>query len=666
MVKRKSVEDASEIDAAERRSIVSDLCSTTGVAKMGLAKTLKKLHDKGLLKDSLSSATSLIGYRRQVQNAIEQDALYSETPYGTLLQELDLPTNEKKSRVLYYIRPTALIYFLCSVNAYLFDLVRKVVDRGVRTLRIVLYMDGINPGNPMAPDPQRLLQGIYWTFFELPNWFLRRKDAWFAFSLGREIHIKKLHGGLSELTVLIMEVFFGDHRYSFKHGLTISNAARDDSVVVDVTFGGFLADEKGHKECLGLKGQAGNTICLGCRNCKNRWCTLGPDEQYYWDPDLSKRKRLTQSIFKAIIKRISTAPSPDTRDDICKQFGINWIPTGILFSGFMCTVVDPTHCYLRDWMHTLVSDGVISTEIALLVQAFSVFGIDTNVIRKWSRSMTFPHKYTGNPDRFFKPELMTTDHVKHFASDVLTMTFLLIGFAVAHILVDDDMKQALDGHMECFRSMFIILCIMRRGDMTESIATRLRGLIDKHARLFLKVYGAAHAKPKFHHIYHLVEDSLYMLQCISCFPTERKNKDALDISNATDRNMEKTAVIKFLHMTIKHWAVDLCQESYMIEPRSSSLGGTNVVTSRQATLKGGEINSGDLVALIDGRIGQVVSFYSCDGDDMIYAQLEAHNRISDFCFELDFEMVFVDVDLIIEAVIWKKTKRWIFAIVPLY
>ena len=104
----------------------------------------------------------------------------------------------------------------------------------------------------------------------------------------------------------------------------------------------------------------------------------------------------------------------------------------------------------------------------------------------------------------------------------------------------------------------------------------------------------------------------------------------------------------------------------MIEPRSSSLGGTNVVTSRQATLKGGEINSGDLVALIDGRIGQVVSFYSCDGDDMIYAQLEAHNRISDFCFELDFEMVFVDVDLIIEAVIWKKTKRWIFAIVPLY
>ena len=99
---------------------MSDLCSTTGVAKMGLAKTLKKLHDKGLLKDSLSSATSIWGYQRQVQNAIEHDALYSETPYGTLLQELDLPTNEKKSRVLYYIRPTALIYFLCSVNAYLF------------------------------------------------------------------------------------------------------------------------------------------------------------------------------------------------------------------------------------------------------------------------------------------------------------------------------------------------------------------------------------------------------------------------------------------------------------------------------------------------------------------------------------------------------------------
>ena len=88
MAKRKAVEGASEsksksqgsrksveIDATDRVAIVSRLCTIKGVAKMGLARTLKALHDKDLLNDSLVSATSLQGYQRQVQKAIEKEAL---------------------------------------------------------------------------------------------------------------------------------------------------------------------------------------------------------------------------------------------------------------------------------------------------------------------------------------------------------------------------------------------------------------------------------------------------------------------------------------------------------------------------------------------------------------------------------------------------------------
>ena len=120
MSKRKSVEVAREIDAEERVSIVSDLCTTKGVAKVGLARTLKKLYDKGLLNDALVEATSIKGYQRQVQKAIELEAVDTKTPYGHLLQELDIPTGEKKPRVLYYIHPKALIYQMCQVNRELF------------------------------------------------------------------------------------------------------------------------------------------------------------------------------------------------------------------------------------------------------------------------------------------------------------------------------------------------------------------------------------------------------------------------------------------------------------------------------------------------------------------------------------------------------------------
>lgn len=682
MAKRKAVDGASEsksksqgsrksveIDATDRVAIVSRLCTIKGVAKMGLARTLKALHDKDLLNDSLVSATSLKGYQRQVQKAIEKEALYAQTPYGILLREMDLPTGETKSRSLYYIHPKALIYRVCQINNALFNLFKAIIDVGIHVLQIILFLDGINPGNPVAPDPQKLLQGIYWTFLELPNWFLRRKDSWFAFSLGRELHINNLAGGLSELVTMIIAVFFDDDAHSFKTGVMLSNSDESEKIVFDVEFAGFMCDEKGHKQNLGIKGQAGNTICFDCRNCKNRWCDLEPDQQYYWDPDLSKRKPMTTKHFKAVTKRIARfgrEGQTTERELLEKLYGINWIPTGLLFSAFMHTVVDVERCYIRDWMHTLVSDGVICTEIALLVQAFLTFGFGTTTLQKFATQFTFPHKITGNPSRFFKPELMTTDHVKHFASDTLTMSFLMIGFLFDQVVVDVDMREGLAKHVECFKNMFIILCILRRGDMSQSIANRLASVIDKHARLFLEIYGDEFAKPKFHHLYHLVEDCLKMMQCLSCFPTERKNKDALDLANANDRKVEKTAVIKFLHQTLEHWYVDTCQQSSMVDSCVRSLGETTVVQSKSATLKGGEVHYGDLVALSDGRVAQVASFYKWEHDHRIYAQVEAHERISDFNFAIEFETDFVDVALIVEPLIWYRKPRSIFAVVPMY
>ncbi len=108
-----------------------------------------------------------------------------------------------------YLNPFALLFVICNVSSQFFSMLKGVTGAaGTKALRIVLYLDGINPGNPLAPDPQRLLQAVYWTFLELPNWFLRRKDAWFCFSLVRELWAEQLPGKLSELAKLILRIFF--------------------------------------------------------------------------------------------------------------------------------------------------------------------------------------------------------------------------------------------------------------------------------------------------------------------------------------------------------------------------------------------------------------------------------------------------------------------------
>ncbi len=91
--KRKSGE---ALDADKRLKIVSELAALNGQSKMGLVKTLKALHDKGLLVDALVEAPTELGYRRQVRRAFEEDALYAQTPYGPMLNHMELPVVDEK------------------------------------------------------------------------------------------------------------------------------------------------------------------------------------------------------------------------------------------------------------------------------------------------------------------------------------------------------------------------------------------------------------------------------------------------------------------------------------------------------------------------------------------------------------------------------------------
>ena len=181
--KRSSTSDP-PLDDEKRLKIVSALALTRGVSKTGLATTLKILQEQGLLKDSLVSTPAQWNYIRQVRSAVEHLALHTFTPYGALFRDLPLPIDEAgKPYELPYTSPLALLHHLCSVNLALFTLVKNAVAKCSGKLRIVIYIDEINPGNPLAPDPQKLVQAIYWCLLELPTWFNRRKDGWFCFSL---------------------------------------------------------------------------------------------------------------------------------------------------------------------------------------------------------------------------------------------------------------------------------------------------------------------------------------------------------------------------------------------------------------------------------------------------------------------------------------------------
>jgi hypothetical protein len=275
---------------------------------------------------------------------------------------------------MYYINPFALLWHLCSTNNALYDMITRFASTGLKTLRIVIYIDEINCGNPLAPEPAKLLEAIYWTFLDLPEWFIRRKDSWFCFTLLKSKIVHDLLGDVSELMVFVLNCFFPEFGDSFQRGITLVNGSR--SRVVMAEFAGFLADEKGLKEVFGIKGQAGSVPCpLSCFNIRNRWVKLNATLQHFWDPDISRRMPTTHAHVLEMTRRLENASKKERENWSTNHFGINYVPTGIMFNRYlMCKVLRPCDHYIRDWMHTFVSGGVAGTHLALLCNALATCG----------------------------------------------------------------------------------------------------------------------------------------------------------------------------------------------------------------------------------------------------------------------------------------------------
>ena len=621
--KRSSSSHSSE-NAEKRCKTLSELVGIKGVSKTGLASVLQLLNDRGLLTDSLVRTPTHGQYRRGVQAAVEAHGLKTNTPYGTVIQEMDIPSVEMPR--WHYINPFALIAHLCFINKYLYDLISAAVDRVGGPLRVLIYMDGINPGNPLRPDRARELEAIYWTFAELPNWFLRRKDSWFPFGLLRCNFVDSMTNQSSEFMTCIMKVFFtgGD---SWINGICLQSQGR--SRIVVAVFGGFLADEKALKEIFDITGQAGSAPCFTCLNVRNRWVAVDDTTTLkMWDPDRSKIVKATDTHIRCKVRRLREAAEHGGNVKRMQTLlGINYSPNGLLFCAALTAVLSPANNYIRDWMHTLVSNGVAGTHLALICQALVGVGCAMGVLQAYAKKFTLPRSRGKVTDLFFKDELMLSDHVRHFANDVLAMFPLLYAF----LFEKAEPRGWLPRNIECFRALYAVLCILRRGAMSTTIHAHLTRLIHRHAVLFLELYGNISAKVKFHHLYDLPDD-LLRIGALSCFVTERKNKDAKAVASSVSRHLERTATMSFLQNTFTHWRdnMEACLPSYLRRATDVTVPGADCTLSRstEAILPCGDIFEGDVVLLNDGSIAKVVDFWHWGDDDVndIHVRLERFTR----------------------------------------
>ena len=659
--------------ADKRRKVLSDLASIRGVTKTALSKTLHALQERGLLVDNLVTTPTLAQYHRGVRSAIESHGLQTYTPYGQVIQELDLPC-EKMPR-WHYLNPFAFVWHLCSINQWLFNLVAATARNAPGgVLSIIVYIDEINPGNPLHPELGRLIQAIYWTFADFPLWFIRRKASWFTFGLLRSAVVKDMRGYISELLVIVLKVFFGSVTHdSWERGCTIQHG--DRSTLLFAKFAGFLADEKGLKEIFDIKGQGGSIPCFTCLNIRNRWVECdGTNLLHMWDPARDKVKHASDKHIKVKVRKVTEAHATGNATFLATTqtaLGINYNPQGLLWCAMlMNSVLHPTSNYIRDWMHTLASNGVVGTHIALITKALADIGCPLSIVRAYAKKFTLPRSRGRVSDMYFKDELVMTDHVRHFASDVVGMVPLLFAFLIEKA----SPRGWIPRNITCFSALHAILCILRRGAITPSIADPLRAVILRHAQLWIELYGNTNCKVKFHHLYDLVDDMLRLGKAVSCFVTERKHKDVLAVADSVSRHLERTTTCAFLQNVVSHWRdnMDACRPCYLNRAKQCTIGGETIICSEEAVLQCGTVFRHDMVLLQDGSVAQVVDFFLYDDDGVATVLV----RVDRFAKSMDGPLYFrkclvgrcvLDSDELVEPVAWYSVNEDTIAVaLPIY
>jgi hypothetical protein len=668
-MKRKSDSDSTSAKAAKsmsadaREQLRAELIAASRSSKSSLARTLMSLRQQGLLNDDeLGDSRE----HRRLTTANERHAT-AGTPYGQVVQSLDfgiegIPRWE-------YVHPIAFLYYLSSMSTVFGDMLGRMIDEsGTQPLRMLLYGDEMTPGNPLRSDKGRELFNWYYAFLEMPPWLLQRKDGWFLFGSIRSTLLAKLPGGVSEMVKRLLKVVLIDGIANSTQGffVVVQNRKR----LLRASFSGFLADEKGLKEILDIKGASGTKPCIACKNVVNFiHKTKGPAKDYIVGLDCTDRALLDAHTDSSVWKMVDRLSMDSTRltsgqfKDLQKHLGVNYNQRGLLFCPELRPFIKPVEHYIRDWQHTLVSSGVATLEIASMVKALQTKGVSLGQVSGFSLKFSTPKERPPVNPNWFNPHFIDLKKltVKHFSNDVLGMVPILAAFLRTCVLPLGILQE----NIKCFDLLEDMMTLLLTAThMTDVILARMQSLVDEHATLMAALYPAA-VKIKFHHLIHLPQDLHRLRLSLSCFVTERKHKDLKQCVLHVFRHVEHTTTFNF----VNYYAQEVLSgrfsflEQSLIGPRElPTTCNVSITVAQSASTAIGRLCRDDVVVVREGAsttVGKIVFFFKEDDCDDILTHVECYTKVGSSNFDWDIttpRVAIIDVRDVIGALMWMQRK----------
>ena len=207
--------------------------------------------------------------------------------------------------------------------------------------------------------------------------------------------------------------------------------------------------------------------------------------------------------------------------------GVNFNADGVLACTRLRGFVKPCKQYLRDWQHTLVASGVAGSLLAGVCHAIKKCnvlvkaGITLETCTEYCSHWVLPTAYAKINTNWFDNHFLEQDHVKHFASDVLSMVPLLLAFMIDFCRPLGQLEEHIEALSLMEQILSLLICTTA---MDEACHAELTSIIDRFRALFYEFFHQL-IKIKFHHLGHLADDLLKIGKALNCFVLERKHRD---------------------------------------------------------------------------------------------------------------------------------------------
>ena len=630
-----------------------------------LSAILGAIQKDGLPEGSVSRPTL-----RQARDQLMKDT----TPYGTVVQLLELSGKDGVTRAVPIANPFALIYSAVRDCAPFREFMKLKLEEQPPSpdaaWSLVLYSDEVTPGNPLSTNNKRKFHAVYFSFLEFGTNALSREESWFTVVTEYSTTINDVCAGLSQLLAGVIKVFFDDGGFNLgTNGILLPVGAGGTRLWARL--GGIIQDGAAHKSTWSSRGDGASKMCLLCKNLfveKSNICE--EDGTNLLCCNVIKHKDLvpasSQELRKTAryIARRADSMSPEAFTALQQSLGMTYQPCALLLDAALDKVVDPVNIFLHDWMHGLFVDGVFNICLFLMFEVFiqkgfnTVYAVFSEYVSKWTWPLRTPGSHLheifseSRRDKHRKAK-----HIKAQASDLLSLCDVSYLFTLKVL-----MKLEFDCANECkaFLALIDVVQLIVASGRVHVEPADLLSAVEKFLQLFSGSFGFQWMTPKFHWLLH-IPDQLRRSSSntlLNCFCLERKHR--VPKRYATEMTNVSKHASKSLLMEVT------CHHMGQLSQTGSLVFSTGLVDSRPPSKKVRKLlmdvlkldAAHDIAYGIESRFCSVAT---CKRGDVVLFR-DSHNNIGVAKVQLHCEIEFNPLSMVSKFVLHKQDVKCGFSV----